>query len=955
MSSLVTNLLFGGKLPSRASTLGWWQSSWSGGVSALLADHANNRVGWDKFFSKDNNVNVSGDGSVLSLGVSSSTAVFDSAKDFLGGTKFGTIIGQSNFLSKISLKNNVAQISSGLGHTLILKNDGNLLALGNNSNGQVGDNSLSSRFFLVPVIGLSGVTKIAAGQYHSLALKSDGTVWAWGYNANGEVGDNTTADKLVPAQVLNTAGNGPLSDVVDIAAGYNFSLALKSDGTVWAWGYNANGRLGDNTVTDRKTPVQVLGVLGSSTLSNIIAIAAGQDHSLALKSDGTVWAWGYNANGRLGDNTATDRKTPVQVLGLGGSGLLTGVLKISAGYMHSLALKSDGTVWAWGYNGNGRLGDNTTTERRTPVQVLGVGGSGVLTNAVSIAAGSGHSIALISGGTVTAWGSNGNGRLGDKTTTERAAPVQTIDSIGTGQLGNVANVFAGEACTFAIKNDGTAWGWGYNSSGRLNDNTNFDRTLPVQMVGFGGSTYLSGTANVYAGGSFSLVKNSGGLIYGWGYNGYGQIGDNMSVTPRLPIQSLGPLGTTSPSGFITFSAFDHTLAIRNDTTVWAWGYNEYGSLGDKSLTTRYLPVQVSGINGVGNLSGAISVAAGARHSLAVLSDGSIAAWGFNNLGQLGDNSIVDKKNPVQVLDYSGTSTFAGAASVAAGSRHSLALKSDGTVWAWGLNSSGQLGDNTFTDKALPVQVVGLNGVGFLNGVSYVSSRNTHSLALKSDGTVWAWGYNGSGQLGDNTSSNRKTPVQVIGFGGVGFLSGIIAVSAGNSHSLALKSDGTVWAWGGNWVGQLGDGTMSGRYTPVQVAGLSNIVAISAGGDHSLALKSDGTVWAWGVNSSGQLGDNTFVPHYAPVQVKNWLLPDDYLYLGNYYVATGTYVSSVADLGKVAHQFLFPSLTAVLPTSSSATIDLRAGNTPTPDNTWQEWQLNKAGTDISILNSSRYVQ
>jgi len=250
---------------------------------------------------------------------------------------------------------------------------------------------------------------LAGGIYHTLALRSDGTVWAWGQNGAGQLGDGTTTNRKTPVRVLE------LTDVVGVA-GSNHSLALKSDGTVWAWGYNNSGQLGDGTTTDRNTPVQVLGITG------VVSIAAGTWHNLALKNDGTVWAWGYNNNGQLGDGTTTLRTTPVQVLGI------TGVVSIAAGSWHSLAFKNDGTVWAWGYNNYGQLGDGTTTQRNTPVQVSGLTGIAGLTGVVDIAAGYFHSLALKSDGTVWAWGSNSEGLLGNGYTTNSNTPVQVRNS-----------------------------------------------------------------------------------------------------------------------------------------------------------------------------------------------------------------------------------------------------------------------------------------------------------------------------------------------------------------------------------------------------------------------------------------------------------------------------------------------------------------------------------------------
>ncbi|NJK43908.1 MAG: hypothetical protein HC933_06125 [Pleurocapsa sp. SU_196_0] len=182
--------------------------------------------------------------------------------------------------------------------------------------------------------------------------------------------------------------------------------------------------------------------------------------------------------------------------------------------------------------------------------------------------------------------------------------------------------------------------------------------------------------------------------------------------------------------------------------------------------------------------------------------------------------------------------------VAAGGYHSLAVRADGTVWAWGNNVSGQLGDGSNESRNAAVQTRNLNGV------TSVTAGEYHSLALKNDGTVWAWGDNEDGQLGDDTDTARTTPVQVSS------LTGIVAIAAGNSHSLALKNDGTVWAWGMNSDGALGDGSLETRISPVPVKNLENIVAIAAGGFHSLALRDDGAIWAWGYNADGQLGDAT---------------------------------------------------------------------------------------------------
>ncbi|MBI4930638.1 MAG: PKD domain-containing protein [Bacteroidetes bacterium] len=250
------------------------------------------------------------------------------------------------------------------------------------------------------------------------------------------------------------------------------------------------------------------------------------------------------------------------------------------------------------------------------------------------------------------------------------------------------------------------------------------------------------------------------------------------------------------------------------------------------------------------------IAAGDVHSMKLCSDGTVMAWGYNGSGQLGDGTTTNSNIPVQV------SGLTGITSIETGFQQSLALKNNGTVWAWGWNAYGQLGDGTTTDRTTPVQVIGLTGISFIASAvaPAVAGGGYHSMALKNDGTVWAWGYNGDGALGDGTNTDRLTPVQVSG------LTGIIAISTEAYHSLALKNDGTVWAWGRNTYGALGDGTTTNSNIPVQVSGLTGVTSVKGGGYFSLALQTDGTVWAWGYNLEGQLGDGTAINRTTPVQV-----------------------------------------------------------------------------------------
>jgi alpha-tubulin suppressor-like RCC1 family protein len=354
---------------------------------------------------------------------------------------------------------------------------------------------------------------IAVGESHSLALKCDGTVWAWGANFGGELGDGTTINRATPVQVSG------LIDVIAIAGSRDSSLALKSDGTVWAWGSNNWGQLGNNTAgSSVSTPIPVLG------LNGIVAIAGGLLHALALKSDGTVWAWGYNENGQLGDGTTANRPTPVQVTSI------SSVVAIAAAD-HSMALKSDGTVWTWGSNASCQLGDYTIIleDQNAPVQVK-YADDEKLTGVVAIAAGTYHSMALKSDGTALAWGSNSWDQLGDGSGSQKATPVQVSSLSGLDALA------AGAGHSLALKSGGTAWAWGYNSNGSIGDGTTINRRTPVQV------SDLSDVVMLAAGSDYSLALKSDGTVWAWGRNLYGRLGTGTSTNSLAPVKVQGPNG-----------------------------------------------------------------------------------------------------------------------------------------------------------------------------------------------------------------------------------------------------------------------------------------------------------------------------------------------------------------------------------------------------------------------------
>ena len=323
--------------------------------------------------------------------------------------------------------------------------------------------------------------------------------------------------------------------------------------------------------------------------------------------------------------------------------------------------------------------------------------------------------------------------------------------------------------------------------------------------------------------------------------GWNILGQVGGNAPHL----VAPSPTGTPEGFndVAAGAY-HSLGLRADGSVWGWGSNGLGQLGDGTATDRRTPSRIGGTA----LAGVTDIAAGAYHNLARRSDGTVWSWGWNGLGQLGDGTTAPRSGPVRVPGLTAVTA------VAAGGFHSVALRDDGTVWAWGWNGFGQVGDGGTTQRNVPVQVPGLTDVAAVSAGAY------HSLALRSDGSVWAWGFNGFGGLGDGTSAERHLPVRVSG------LSGVVAISAGAYHNLAMRADGTVWAWGFNRFGQVGDGTVAERRTPVRVPGADGARALRAGWFHNVLRAASGAVLTWGLNHAGQLGDGTLAERHQPVAV-----------------------------------------------------------------------------------------
>lgn len=609
---------------------------------------------------------------------------------------------------------------------------------------------------------------------------------------------------------LAPAGATPAS----IAPGGKFTCGIDQVGVTRCWGYGGNGALGDGNTLSRSAPVEVSG--------DFVTVEAGYGHVCGLTAAGGVRCWGENASGQLGDGTTVDSPVPRNV-----SGLASGVQAISAGDAHSCALLVDGTVRCWGEADYGRLGDGSTSDQTTPHEVLALDAP-----VLAIAAGGRHTCALMSDHGMKCWGYNQYGQLGDGSQDTRTTPVDV--SIGN----DITALATGEFHTCALDDSGGVWCWGRNSNGQTGHGTDtYAETLPLAVYDLGAG---SGVQSITAGADHSCAMINGSNLLCWGYNYYGQLGkgDQTDSLIPAPVSAIGGTVVAIQAGSY------HTCALDTDARPYCWGDNNSGEVGYDGFSYRVLaPVRVSGLD-----TPAVQVSLLNATGCAVTLLGGAMCWGDNEYGQIGDGS--QDSNGYSIDHYGARDVFGlteDVRKVAAGGRHMCALKQDGTVWCWGDNTYGQVGDgdDTVLTRITPVQVTSLANVVAVDAGWY------HSCALTAAGAMYCWGRNENGEIGDGSIDDRHTPVAVTGLG-----SAVAAISIGQYYSCALLDNGGVRCWGDNYFGQLGDGTRIDRHVPTSIDDADNYAQIAAGGDHSCGLTTSGAAKCWGYNGYGQVGDGS---------------------------------------------------------------------------------------------------
>ncbi|MEV7826653.1 RCC1 domain-containing protein [Microbacterium enclense] len=752
----------------------------------------------------------------------------------------------------------VVDVSASGAHTLALLADGTVWSVGLNNCGQLGDGTFANRTTWAVVPGVSNVISVTTTIEGSIALTASGDVWAWGGGTNAQLGQDDASkwgsNWPTPQKVKSLPGAKKLSST---AARVVF--VLMSDGTVKSWGEAFQFQRGDADGSSRGTAATIAG------LTDVVQVASGFGTSgLALKSDGTVWAWGGNDVGQLCDGTTNARATPAPIPGLSDVKQISGGLGAAFRKGTGFALKNDRTVWAWGDNAYGQIGDGSTTNRSAPVQVSGISNATQITGSIASA------YALLADGRLAAWGSTRLDPVWDTTTPGFVATGRPVVELRASQHNtqrfnglflitgsttlsvSPANqtVTAGTAASITVRESTAAGSAAAGidvqlvatrdavlgaSTGTTDAQGEFTTTVTPDAWTMPGDSVRVTVADE-ASESTADLKVTGANLLVSGSNYFGILGVGTNNNSEWKPRQTSPV---FPSPVVELdSSGAWAIALLKDGTVWTTGGNFTGALGDGTFTDRYVWGIVPGLTDI------IDVTTTLEGCIALTRSGDVYAWGGGLEGQLGqaDSSKWSSNwpTPMKIDGISGVVKIASSVS-----RVGYALTGDGQAWAWG--TGGRLGDGTDVTRGTPQPIPGMSNV------VQMASGMDGGLMLKGDGTVWAWGSNQNGQLCDGTTNFSNTPLQITGLSDVKQLSGCNGDDWLSYNGMALKNDGTVWTWGSNLAGQLGDGTTNDRHYPGQVLNLSGVQEIAGSIGAAYALLNDGRVAAWGKTGIDGIG------------------------------------------------------------------------------------------------------
>jgi alpha-tubulin suppressor-like RCC1 family protein len=675
-------------------------------------------------------------------------------------------------------------------------------------------------------------------------------------------------------------------DQVEI--GSNHSAAIDSEGNIFTWGYNYYGQLGDGTSTNRTTPTEITNQFGLVAGETITSVSLGGSHSAAITSKGRIFTWGNNEFGQLGDGTSTSKNIPTEITSFFNLNITEKISSISIGYSYSSAITSEGRIFTWGVNYSSVLGDGTTTHRYVPTDITNQFSLNTEEVIINVFFGSSHSGAITSQGRVFTWGLNNLGQLGvgESDYDSHPNPIEITNQFPLSEGELITEISLGVDHSSAITSEGRVFTWGYNSYGQLGDGTTTQRNIPTeitnQFVLLTGETVRS----IFLGSEHSLAMSSYGRIYVWGRNSSGQLGDGTTTDRNIPKEITSHFYLDAEEVIKSISmGFSYSSGITSDGKIFTWGSNRQGQLGDGTTTERNTPTEITNnfnavtiIQNFFPISETISdLSLGGNHSSAITSEGRLFTWGDNNNGQLGDGTTEQTSIPKEITHQFSLNFGEKIISVSLGYNYSSAITSEGRIFTWGYNAYGQLGNSTTVSSKKPIEISSQFDMNEGEIIKELSLGRYHSSAITSNGRVFVWGLNSSGQLGNNLisyDSANSDPIEITNYFGLNDGELVISISMGSEHSIAYTSEGRIFTWGNNTYGQLGDGTTINKNIPTEITsqfGLlpsENPIRISAGSNHNLLVTNLGRIFSWGKNNYGQLGDGTTDNRLFPREITN---------------------------------------------------------------------------------------
>jgi len=742
------------------------------------------------------------------------------------------------------------KIVAGDFHNLGLSHDGKIYAWGSGNVGQLSGLSFSSTpiEINIPLSGNELIEDIFTEASTNFVITTSGRVFAWGNSYHGQLGDGTVYNNVnTPVDISSNFNLAANEFVVEIFAGLNHTFAKTSYNRIFAWGQNNYGQLGDGNISvNQPYPVDITSAFDLQLSEVIDKLSVGSSYSLALSSLGNVYSWGYN-NGCLGNGTYVNESMPIDITSFFNLNDGETIIDIKTGNSHSHALSSQNRLFSWGNNGWGQLGNGTVIAHTSPLDITSFFNLETGEIIIDVFPSLMHSF-VITSSRVFSWGNNGHGQLGDNSITYRTSPVDITSSFSLDDNEEINELTLGNFHSIAITSNERLFVWGANDVGQLGNGSVSNKYSPVEL--------LESYQKLSHGEKHTIALNDQGQIFSWGNNDYGQLGDTTYVTRSQAVQITSYFGLENGEVIIdVIAGRNYSIAITSNNRIFAWGENFEGIISSSRSST---PIDVTTFFDFLNADETIKeLFFGDYHAFGVTSNDRIFAWGHNNQGQLGDGTIIAANNPIVLsLQLSENESIVD---FALGQFHTIARSSNNRIFAWGLNTSGQIGNGTTVRPEQIVEITDNFNLETDEIIIKIVAGKDHSHAITSNGRVFSWGNNDTGQLGNDLSGNQLLPVDITNNFNLQENEKVIDIYTGKTHSFAITSNDRVFAWGDNFYGKLGDGTTTDRRSPVDISSHFNlqldetIVEIIADENFTFAITSNYRIFAWGFNDNGTLG------------------------------------------------------------------------------------------------------